>query len=804
MRKVSHLNNKWFYANDYKEEYLENSFDFSRFESVDLPHTNKMLPYNYFNEKEYQFVSTYFKTLTFGEEVKGKRVFVDFEGVMMACEVYMNGVYVGSHKGGYTNFSIDITETLKIGEKNLLKVVVDSTERGDIPPHGYVVDYLTYGGIYREVSLRIVEPVYINNIYARAYDCLKPEKRLQLDIEINNFYEERKDIDILVEFGDDTFDNVLRMTLPINSGENLKKIEIGELSSIELWDIDNPKLYEIKVKLINELGIIDEYKDTFGFREAEFKGDGFYLNGRRLKLIGLNRHQAYPYVGYAMPERVQRKDADILKYELGLNIVRTSHYPQSVHFLKRCDEIGLLVFEEIPGWQHIGDEAWQEIAIKNVEEMVKRDYNRPSIILWGVRINESGDSHEFYTKTNKMAKSLDPVRQTGGVRYLTGSDFIEDVYTMNDFIHNGGEKVLRTQSEVTGQPKKVPYLVTEYNGHMYPTKTFDQECKRVEHAYRHLRVINEAFGLDEVSGAIGWCAFDYNTHSTFGSSDKICYHGVSDMFRNPKYAAYSYGSQKEAEKGIILEPISLGAKGERDGGAILPFSVLTNCDYIKVFKDEIYIDTYYPNKEKFPNLPHPPIEVTHILEMDSNLKLKDEDKDELRKFALNKMENANLTNFTEEDYKYIEDFSNRVGAPVFKIMSIIYRIAGGWGDKENSLCIKGFINHKEVASKDIGELRWMDKLCVIPDDFELSLNKSSYDATRVVVKLLDNMGEVMFFNNDLVEVEIDGPISILGPSKFGISGGSTAFWVRTHEKAGTCKIKVKSMYFEKEVVIEEK
>ena len=573
---------------------------------------------------------------------------------------------------------------------------------------------------------------------------------------------------------------------------------------VKLWDIENPKLYEIKVKLLKDSEVIDEYKDTFGFREAKFRPDGFYLNGRRVKLVGLNRHQAYPYVGYAMPQRVQEKDAEILKYELGLNIVRTSHYPQSVHFLRKCDEIGLLVFEEIPGWQHIGDEAWQAESIKNVEEMIKRDYNRPSIVLWGVRINESQDSHDFYVKTNAMAKSLDPIRQTGGVRYLENSDFLEDVYTMNDFIHSGGEKVLRTQSEVTGQDDKVPYLVTEYNGHMYPTKSFDQECKKVEHAYRHLRVINESFGLDEISGAIGWCAFDYNTHSSFGSGDKICYHGVSDMFRNPKYAAYSYASQKKVEDGVVLEPITLGAKGERDGGAILPFTVLTNCDYIKIFKDGIYIDTYYPNKEKFPNLPHPPIEVSHILSMDSEIPLTEEAKKEIKDFVLNKLKDSNLTNLAEEDFKYIEEFSERVNIPVFKIMSLVYKLAGGWGDKENSLIIKGFIDNNEVASKEIGELRSMNKLEVTPDDLELSLDKTSYDATRIVVKLLDNLGEVLFLNNDFIEVEIDGPLSIMGPSKFGISGGAVAFWVRTQGKTGLCKIKVKSMYFEEEISIEVK
>ena len=801
MRKIIHINDQWFYANDYKDEYLKNEFDFSNFERVDLPHTNIELPYNYFDEKAYQFVSTYVKTLKFDNSIKGKKVFLDFEGVMIAAEVYLNGIHVGGHKGGYTNFSIDITEALKINEDNILKVVVDSTERPDIPPHGYVVDYLTYGGIYREVSLRIVEPIFINNLYARAYDCLKEEKRLELDIEINNFEEHRDDLEIVVDFGDDTFEETLSTKLPIEEGTSIKNIEIDQLNMVKLWDIENPKLYEIKVKLLKDSEVIDEYKDTFGFREAEFRPDGFYLNGRRVKLVGLNRHQAYPYVGYAMPQRVQEKDAEILKYELGLNIVRTSHYPQSVHFLRKCDEIGLLVFEEIPGWQHIGDEAWQAESIKNVEEMIKRDYNRPSIVLWGVRINESQDSHEFYVKTNAMAKSLDPIRQTGGVRYLENSDFLEDVYTMNDFIHSGGEKVLRTQGEVTGQDDKVPYLVTEYNGHMYPTKSFDQECKKVEHAYRHLRVINESFGLDEISGAIGWCAFDYNTHSSFGSGDKICYHGVSDMFRNPKYAAYSYASQKKVEDGVVLEPITLGAKGERDGGAILPFTVLTNCDYIKIFKDGIYIDTYYPNKEKFPNLP---IEVSHILSMDSEIPLTEEAKKEIKDFVLNKLKDSNLTNLAEEDFRYIEEFSERVNIPVFKIMSLVYKLAGGWGDKENSLIIKGFIDNKEVASKEIGELRSMNKLEVTPDDLELSLDKTSYDATRIVVKLLDNLGEVLFLNNDFIEVEIDGPLSIMGPSKFGISGGVTAFWVRTQGKKGLCKIKVKSMYFEEEISIEVK
>ena len=123
-----------------------------------------------------------------------------------------------------------------------------------------------------------------------------------------------------------------------------------------------------------------------------------------------------------------------MKKELGLNAVRTSHYPQSQYFIDRCDEIGLLIFTEIPGWQHIGDEEWKNQTVKNVEEMILQYRNHPSIILWGVRINESVDDEELYTRTNALAHKLDPTRQTGGVRCIKKSQLLEDVYTYNEFV----------------------------------------------------------------------------------------------------------------------------------------------------------------------------------------------------------------------------------------------------------------------------------------------------------------------------------------------------------------------------------
>lgn len=802
MRKIIFINNNWLYKEDFKSEYLAKDFDFKEFKSIDLPHTNKELPYNYFDEKDYQFISCYAKTLNIDYEYKGKRIYLDFEGVMLACDIYLNGTHLLNHKGGYTPFSVDITDYVNYEKENTLVIVVDSTERKDTPPYGNVVDYLTYGGIYREVSLRIVENTHINKIYSRAYNCLQDKKTLEVEVELEK-YNSNKELEILIELLDkERVVALANKKINDNKERNKTLITINDIKGVELWDLDNPKLYNIKATLKDNKDIIDVYSDKFGFREAIFKPEGFYLNGNLIKLIGLNRHQSYPYVGYAMPERVQKKDADILKYELGLNIVRTSHYMQSRHFLDRCDEIGLLVFEEIPGWQYIGDKAWQDISLRDVEVMIKRDYNRPSIILWGVRINESLDNHDFYTKTNYIAKKLDTVRQTGGVRYIHKSDFLEDVYTLNDFVHDGGEKVLITQKEATGLERKVPYLVTESNGHMYPTKMIDNEAKLVEHANRHLRVVNRALGAEDISGSISWCAFDYNTHSCFGSGDKICYHGVMDMFRNSKYAAYSYSSQKDSKYGIVLEPLTLACRGERSGGGILPFTILTNCDYVKIYKNGEFIDDYYPDIENYPNLYHPPVNVYHMLPVNLDLPISEKDKSDIRNFVINKIKHGNLEDLTEKDNDFFKKIADRSGISVSMILGLIFRLAGGWGEEENMITIKGYINNEQVISKEIGELKSRNRLEVIPDDYKLSLNKTSYDATRVVIKLLDNMNNLLQFNNEFIEVQIEGPAKILGPSKFGIQGGITAFWIRTIGEVGKVKVKVKGMYFETETIIE--
>lgn len=718
------INNKWLYSEDINKDFI----------TVNLPHTNKEVPYNYFDEKSYQFISYYKKYIKV--EDNDKRIFLNFEGVMTAFKLYINGNEVGEYKGGYIPHFIEITSYIDFNKENEIFVEVDSTEREDIPPFGGVIDYLTFGGIYRDVSLYELNNCFIENIlYKYEVSNIKEgigNVKVSPKVLINNKLGKGK---YELSF---TINNVNKnISIDILDNSNWYEIESFDIGEVKLWSIEEPNLYIANCNLIKENELLDENNISLGFRELIIENNGLFINGEKVKVFGLNRHQSYPYVGYAMPKRVQEKDVDILKDELALNLVRTSHYPQSPYFLNKCDENGLLVFEEIPGWQFVSERKdWREQVLSDVEGMILRDYNHPSIITWGVRINESFDDHELYTATNALARTLDNTRKTSGVRFIEKSELLEDIYTMNDFIHWGGEIVLRTREDVTGLKEEVPYLITEFCGHIYPTKKFDQEERLIEHTLRHGRVISKARTSDEYLGAIGWCAFDYNTHYDFGSGDRICYHGVMDMFRIPKMAASIYKSQQDQEKGAVLEPLTYWARGERNRGIVFPVYVCTNCDKIELRFNEKVIGKFSRNEdtveENLKNLKYPPIKV------DGN--------------------------------------------------------GGEWGAAWTGAEFIGYINGKAVIKKRFCVNPIVSDLNVSIDDSEL--NGNEYDATRVVIKAVDEEGNILPYITGSIHVECDGDIKVIGPNNISLIGGSIAFWVKTlgEFKESDAKIKISSTF----------
>jgi len=594
LRRIYPLTHNWLFRDQAQPSATGTAFNDSAFKRVTIPHTNKLLPWHGFDDKEYEFVSVYRRHFKLPGETRDRRVFVDFGGVMTAATVWINGQRLGEYRGGYTPFSFELTPHLNWKGDNVLAVEVDSTERKDIPPFGNVVDYLTFGGIYRDVELRFVNQTFIENVFAKPVNVMQDSRSLNVRVYLQG--PKPTPLKITAELLDGErvlASNSLNLT---DASQPFYDVALTNLGTVELWDTQKPRLYNVRVRLSDDRKLLDHYDIRIGFREAKFTPTGFYLNGKHLKLRGLNRHQTYPFVGQAMPARVQKRDAWILRKELKCNIVRTSHYPQSPHFLDGCDEYGLLVFEEIPGWQHIGNDDWKNLTIQHVKEMVSRDWNHPSIILWGVRVNESGDNHDFYTKTNAMARSLDDSRPTGGVRYRYNSEKLEDVFTMNDF----------------GFPLRPPnhplYLNTEFNGHMYPTKRNDNVERLREHTHRHARVHDQLASDEKYAGGLGWCAFDYNTHDLFGSGDRICYHGVSDIFRIPKPAAGFYKSQCDPSEEVVLEPAFDWARGD-ENETFTRALVCSNCEKLKYYIGDRLIAEVDPDRKTYPSLKYAPFVV---------------------------------------------------------------------------------------------------------------------------------------------------------------------------------------------------
>jgi beta-galactosidase len=720
-RMVLPMNRGWRYSPSFVAGGHDLAFDDSKFARVVVPHTNVGLPWHGFDDKTYEFVSLYRRRFKLPPEARGQRVFVDFEGVMTASTVWINGQRLGEYKGGYTPFSFELTPHLNFEGENLLAVDVDSSERPDIPPFGNRIDYLTFGGIYREVSLRIVPAIYIEDIFAQPKNVLSEHPSLDVKCFVQRLEPSQLQILALEGVLLDGANTIAETTQPVppsdaTSAPVAYTLQFAPLSGVQLWAIANPHLYSVRVRLLVGGRVLDEATRRIGFREAQFTDHGFELNGKVIKLRGLDRHQTFPFVGQAMPARVQRQDAYILRKQLHCNIVRTSHYPQSRHFLDACDEFGLLVLEEIPGWQYIGDQAWQDLSVDNVSRMIRRDWNHPAIVLWGVRINESKDNYDFYTRTNALAHKLDPTRQTGGIRYFQESEFLEDVFTMNDF----------------GWPLKPPnhprYLNTEFVGHTYPVKTIDDNVRHREHTIRHARVHDQLASNPQYAGGIGWCAFDYNTHSDFGAGDRICYHGVVDMFREPKPAAGFYKSQCEPEEEIVLEPAFHWAAGDE----ALRFTVAmicSNCDHLKLYVkgkgDWDLLAEADPDRVQFAHLRYAPFSI-------------------------------DLTKAQHE-----------------------------WGD----LRIDGYLKGQQVVSKTYSGRGVDQKFSVRADDTELSADGA--DTTRVVIRVTDELGAIRPYANDPIALSLEGPAEIIGDNPFALTGGTGAIWIRAKEEPGTVRLTAK-------------
>lgn len=611
-RVTLNFNTDWLYSStDYENGYVT-GLDESAFTSVSVPHANKILKtHKGDNFKEeiasYRFVSWYRRHFTLPEEYTGKNITVDFEGVATVADVYLNGQLLDSHQGAYTGFSVDISDYVYTdGRDNVLAVRVNSERQSQIPPEGGSVDYCLFGGIVRDVTMTITDPVHVKRTFVTTPGLTDEAGVVHMQADIGNELTQDRLYTVEMTVLDGEGQEVAQVSCQetMKAGQETQvELETDRIAQPHLWGVEDPYLYTAVIRILDGERQLDSYETRFGMRYFEFQTgpeDGsFYLNGEKLEIVGINRHEQWPWIGRAVPDKLQIQDADLIKAS-GINAVRCSHYPQDPSFLERCDEIGLLVFAEPPGWQYIGDAQWKETFKTNLEELILRDRNHPSIISWGPRPNESHPDLPFNEECEALAKELDPTRPTHGVRMEFDYEGGDNDTVVND--------ILTVNYVYPENPHHIPYIVTEhsndwYEGHGIPGGSDEGALKFVD---SFAEVLDYYFGNDKVAGGFGWSMFDYNNEVNYTNTGHVFYSGIYDLFRQEKPVAYLYKSQMDAkDAGPIVYIANNWTEQTTDY-----LYVMSNCQEIELFVNGTSKGRIRPNK--YTSLPHPIFEFTNI------------------------------------------------------------------------------------------------------------------------------------------------------------------------------------------------
>lgn len=383
-RSVQTINSAW-------EFQLENS---EKTSIVNIPHTWNAEDAFRDGKEYFRGKGTYQKTIFAPETWEQKQIFLKFEGSNQITSLFVNDKKIGEHRGGYTGFVFNISEALNFGQTNQIKIEVDNAHNTDIPPLD--ADFNFYGGIYRDLELILTDAVHFEleneaagNLLIKTEQVSATRASIDFEARILNASDKRKKIKLEVDIFDPSNKRIRTITreLNIKTSASIKVNLQDQLQNPELWSPDTPNLYKLEARLVDQATeqILDNFNSKFGLRWFEVDTErGFILNGKPLKLIGANRHQDFKDLGNALPNSLHRKDYQMIK-DMGANVIRTAHYPQDPDVYRICDELGLLVWTEVPVINDVTDtDAYHDISLKMQREQILQFYNHPSIVMWGL------------------------------------------------------------------------------------------------------------------------------------------------------------------------------------------------------------------------------------------------------------------------------------------------------------------------------------------------------------------------------------------------------------------------------------
>lgn len=607
------------------------AFDDAAWQPATLPHTARIeaLVTGAPGSPTYQWqgICWYRRTFELDSVAEGRKVILQFDAAMNVADVWWNGEHLGQHLGGWLPFSFDVSRFVRPGEPNTLSVRLDNTDDALTGPKPLAdLDFNSYHGLYRPARLvirdllHITDPMLVDRPASGGLFVTCPSVsresavvRVQAHVRNDNASPRRFTPRVTL-IGPDGRTAAADSLEPsrLEPGGEVTLIHEVTLAAPALWDLREPNLYEVEVQLLDDDGsVVDDAAARIGIRRIEISKDGFLLNGERRFLRGVNRHQEYPYVGYAISDAAQYRDAKKIK-DAGFDYVRLSHYPHSPAFMDACDELGLVVMDCIPGWQYFDREsaAFAAIQLDNCRRMIRRDRNHPCVILWEVSLNESWMTDSFIEASQAAAHQEYPGDQCFTCGWMDGYDvFIQarqhggcvEVTDRACVVSEYGDWEYYAQNAGLSQEAWADLSPGEANSRQlrsHGERRMLQQATNFQEAHNDNRkTLAFADGL--------WVMYDYNR----GYAPDLESSGCMDLFRLPKLSRHFFRSQRDAGERL---PVAESGPVAFIASFWTPDSdtdvrVFSNCDEVELRLNGASLGRRPPDADRLStHLAHPP------------------------------------------------------------------------------------------------------------------------------------------------------------------------------------------------------
>ena len=619
------FNDGWRFVREDVAQAQATNFNDQSWQSVTLPHTAHLEPLpDGHTPRQWQGICWYRKAFELPASAGGKDVLLCFEGAMNTAEIWVNGQIAGKFMGGYLPYVMDISHLARAGETNFVAVRLDNRDNRITGPKPLAdLDFNLYGGLYRDAhliiqdKLHITDPILADQVAGGGVFVTFPEVSpsnaiVQVKTHVQNGDSVTRQFSLRTTLLDTGGMAVAVAESPVAliAGTNQEIMQQLSVQNPKLWSPVAPNLYSVHSELIEDGKTVDDRQTRVGIRRIEITKDGFSINGREMFLRGCNRHQEYPYIGNALSDAAQYRDALKIK-EAGFDYIRLSHYPQSPALLDACDELGIVVMDSILGWQYFNrDPPFAAQKYRECRQLIRRDRNHPCVILWEVSLNESDMPRQFIKEANAIAHEEYP----GDQCYTAGWEKGYDVF-LQARQHGGCHGITN-----------IPCVISEYGDWEYYAQNagFEQgkwkDLKPAERSSRQLRgdgevrqlqqalnfqeAHNDDLGTTAFADGI-WVMFDYSR----GYAPDLESSGVMDVFRLPKFGYWFFRTQRDADELVAGKEIGpqIFIANNWTSHSPTEVRVFSNCDEVELFLNGRSIERRRPDVSRISNhLKHPP------------------------------------------------------------------------------------------------------------------------------------------------------------------------------------------------------